>query len=189
MINKPFFSQLKKEYQQKESERRQIISASNAILHDAKRVIFSLHRIDNKTALASLTDIETRLKKLQKSFGYERLEEEGAYGAGVEEYVEAKMFYLVVNKKPLGKVTGIKISTAGYLGGLSDLCGELVRQAINLAAAGKIKEARANKQIISDILAEFVEFDFTGYLRTKYDQANSHFRKMEQVDYELSLRK
>ncbi len=189
MLNKKFFTELKTEYSKKESERRQIISASNAVLHDAKRVIFSLHRGDNKKALESLSDIETRLKKLQKNFGYERLEEEGAYGAGVEEYVEAKMFYLVIAKKPLGKVAGIKISAASYLGGLSDLCGELVRQAVNLAAAGKIKEARANKQIISDIIAEFVEFDFTGYLRTKYDQANSHFRKMEQIDYELNLRK
>jgi predicted translin family RNA/ssDNA-binding protein len=184
-----FFTQLKTEYSKKESERRQIISASNAVLHDAKRVIFSLHRGDKKKAQASLTDIETRLKKLQSSFGFERLSEEGAYSAGVEEYAEAKLFYLVINKQPLDKFKGVQLSAASYLGGLSDLLGEMARQATNLAAGGKIKEAKQVKALADDIMAELVEFDFTGYLRTKYDQAKGHLRKLEQIAYELSLRK
>ncbi|MDP1709419.1 MAG: hypothetical protein Q8L21_00845, partial [Candidatus Komeilibacteria bacterium] len=60
-----FFTKLKSEYSKKESERRQIISAGNNILHDAKRVIFASHRGDLKTAEASLSDIEARLKKLE----------------------------------------------------------------------------------------------------------------------------
>jgi predicted translin family RNA/ssDNA-binding protein len=186
---KKFFSDLKKDYSKKESERRQIISASNAVLHDAKRVIFSLHRNDKTKATTSLKDIEERLKKLQSNFGFERLSEEGAYNAAVEEYAEAKLFYLVISKQPLDKFKGVELGATSYLGGLSDLLGEMARQATNLAAAGKIKEAKQVKTLADDIMAELVEFDFTGYLRTKYDQAKNHLRKLEQINYEISLRK
>jgi predicted translin family RNA/ssDNA-binding protein len=189
MLNKKFFTDLKKDYQNQISERRQIISAANNILHDAKRVIFSSHRGDLKSAAASLADIEARLKKLETNFGYNRLNQEGAYTAACEEYAEAKLFYLVLTGKKLEKFKGIKISTENYLGGLSDLLGEMVRWATNLAADGKIDEAKKVKNLADDIMAELVNFDMTGYLRTKYDQARGHLRKMEQINYELSLRK
>ena len=185
MLNKSFFSQLKKDYQSQISERRQIISAANNILHDAKRVIFALHRGDVKTATVSLTDIEDRLKKLEKSFGYARLNQEGAYTAAVEEYAEAKLFFLVTTEKKLEKFKGINISTDAYLGGLSDLLGEMARQAVNLAADGKNDEVKKLLSLARDIMAELINFDMSGYLRTKYDQAGNHLRKLEQINYEI----
>ena len=53
MINKKFIQKLKKEYDDNNSERRQIISLANIVLHDSKRVIFSLHRGDEKKAKES----------------------------------------------------------------------------------------------------------------------------------------
>jgi len=38
-------------------------------------------------------------------------------------------------------------------------------------------------------MSELVEFDMTGYLRTKYDQAKGNLRKIEQINYEINLRK
>ena len=38
-------------------------------------------------------------------------------------------------------------------------------------------------------MTELVEFDMTGYLRTKYDQARASLRKIEQIDYEIKTRK
>ena len=38
-------------------------------------------------------------------------------------------------------------------------------------------------------MASLVEFDMTGYLRTKYDQAKSSLRKIEQIDYDIKIRK
>ena len=188
MFNKQFFSKLKSDYAASVSERRQIIAAANTILHDAKRVIFALHRHELKNAMAALSDIETRLKKLEKTFGYARLNQEGAYTAAGEEYAEAKLFYLVVANKKLEKFKGVNLSTENYLGGLADLLGEMARQAVNLAADGKLKEVTALKNLADDIMAELVNFDMSGYLRTKYDQARGHLRKLEQINYEISLR-
>ena len=189
MINKKFIQKLKQKYDEHESERRQIISLANVILHDSKRVIFSLHRADEKKAGESLKEIERILINLEKKFGYARLSQEGSYKAGVEEYVEAKMLFKVVSGEKVDLIKDITINAESYLGGISDLTGELVRQAVNRAAAGKLKEVERVKKAIEDIMAELVEFDMTGYLRTKYDQAKGNLRKIEQINYEINLRK
>ena len=188
MLNKPFFKNLKKDYDRRKSERRQIISRANIVLHDSKRVIFSLHRGDINAAKKSLADIETTLKKLDKQFSYSRLIQEGAYNAGVEEYVEAKLFCNVISGEKIDGIKGVTLSTDAYLGGISDLTGELVRLATNEAAKGNFAEVEKLKTIVADVLAELVEFDITGYLRTKYDQAKTNLRKIEQISYEVKLR-
>ena len=66
MINKKFIKQLKKEYDNYESERGQIISLSNVVLHNSKRVIFSLHRQDIKKATDSLIEIEKILTRFNE---------------------------------------------------------------------------------------------------------------------------
>jgi len=189
MINKKFSQKLKQEYDNHESERRQIISLANAVLHDSKRVIFSLHRWDKKKAGQSLGEVEKILINLEKKFGYSRLAQEGAYKAGVEEYVEAKMLNKLVNGEKVDAISGIEINAESYLSGICDLTGELVRQAVNQAAQGKMKEVVKIKDMIEEIMTELVEFDMTGYLRTKYDQARINLRKIEQINYEINLRK
>jgi predicted translin family RNA/ssDNA-binding protein len=189
MINKAFIQKLKKEHLESNSERRQIISLANVVLHDSKRVIFSLHRNDAQKATDSLAEIEKILKKLEEKFGPKRLSEEGSYKAALEEYVEAKTLFLVINGKKIDKFKGITIQYDSYLGGICDLTGELVRRATNMAAAGKLDEVEKIKEYINQIMAELVEFDMAGYLRTKYDQARGNLRKIEQINYEISLRK
>lgn len=189
MINKKYFQQLKKDYQEHVSERRQIISLSNSVLHDSKRTIFSLHRGDMDNATKSIAEVEQALLELEKRFGQRRLIEEGAYSAAAEEYVEAKMFYRILTGKKVDKLEKISLDIDIILGGVSDLTGELVRLAVNKAAAGETTEVGKIKNIIDDIMTELVQFDMTGYLRTKYDQAKSNLRKIEQINYEINLRK
>ncbi len=189
MINKKFIQNLKKEYDKRTGERRQIISSSNIILHDSKRVIFSLHRMDIKRASELLDSAESALSGLEKKFGHCRLSEEGAYKAAAEEYVEAKMFYRVMTGEKVDKISKIEMSTDSLLGGICDLTGELARRAVNQASAGNLDEVEKIKKAINEIMAELVEFDITGYLRTKFDQAKTNLRKIEQIDYEIKLRK
>ncbi len=189
MINKTFIKKLKKDFYEHENERRQIISLSNTVLHSSKRSIFALHRGDFKKAQETIQEVEKILKKLEKQFGFRRLNEEGSYKAGVEEYVEAKMFYFVLSNKPINKIKGVKINFDSYLGGLCDLTGELVRLAINEAARENFQKVESIKKIIHNIMAELVEFDMTGYLRTKYDQAKNSLRKIDQINYEIKIRK
>jgi predicted translin family RNA/ssDNA-binding protein len=189
MIDKIFFQNLKKDYEKQISERGQIIGLSQAILHSSKRAIFALHKNDVKKSKMLLDKIEKNLLKLEKKFGYNRLIQEGSYKAGAEEYVEAKMFYKIIAKQKINKVSGIKLNLESYLGGMCDLTGELSRRAVNMAAEGRIKEVEKIKAEINSIMAELVKFDMTGYLRTKYDQAKNSLKKIEQISYEIKIRK
>ncbi|MDD4271488.1 MAG: hypothetical protein PHF50_01645 [Patescibacteria group bacterium] len=189
MINKKFIQQLKKEFDAHGKERQQIIGLSNVVLHDAKKAIFSLHRGDLSGAGKTLEEIDGVLKNLQKKFSYSRLGEEGAYRAAAEEYVEAKMFFLVMTGKTVDKIKGLEVDYESYLGGISDLLGELVRWAVKMATLGKYEEVKKIHKIADDVMAELVEFDMRSYLRTKYDQAKGHLRKIEQINYEINLRK
>jgi predicted translin family RNA/ssDNA-binding protein len=60
---------------------------------------------------------------------------------------------------------------------------------LNSIIQDKKKEVEKIKGVINDIMSELVEFDMTGYLRTKYDQARGNLRKIEQINYEVKIRK
>jgi predicted translin family RNA/ssDNA-binding protein len=188
MIETEFLEKLKKDYQANESQRRQIISAANNILFEAKKTIFALQRQDFKSAVVKLNDAEKALKDLQARFGAARLNREGAYKAAVEEYLEASTFHATIKGKKISAISSLDLDYEGYLGGICDLIGELVRYATNRAAAGKFNDVAKIKKIADDIMAQLVNFDLTGYLRTKYDQARGHLRKLEQMAYEIKLR-
>lgn len=188
MINKDFISQLKEDYRVKEGERRQIISLSNNILFHSKKAIFALHRHDLKTAEEKLEEMENELLNLEKTFSIKRIEEEGAYRAAIEEYTEAKLLYFAITGKEIDKIKKLNLSTDAYLGGICDLLGELVRVATNDAAAGNFDRVAEIKELAENIMDQLIDFDMTGYLRTKYDQARGHLRKLEQMAYEIKLR-
>ena len=187
MIEKNFLKQLKKDYQINDSQRRQIISASNDILFTAKKTIFALQRQDIKEAEIKLDDNQKKLKKLNRNFGSERLKREGSYRAAVEEYLEGLTFYLTIKKQSIKAASDLSFDYESYLGAICDLIGEMVRWATNQAAAGKFAQALKIKKSADDIMSQLIDFDMTGYLRTKYDQARSHLRKLEQIAYDIRL--
>lgn len=188
MINKTFVNQLKKDYKTKDGERRQIISISNNILFHSKKAIFALHRQDLKVAEEKLQEMEKELIGLEKKFTIKRIEEEGAYRAAIEEYTEAKLLSFVIKGEKIDKIKSLKLSTDAYLGGICDLLGELVRLATNEAAGGNFERVSEIKELSENIMDQLIDFDMTGYLRTKYDQARGHLRKLEQMAYEIKLR-
>lgn len=188
MLSKQFFQKLKKDYENQESERKKIIEFSASVLHDSKRVIFATHRKDYKKAAESLKAIEKTLTAYQKQFSFSRLTKEGSYRAGAEEYVEARIFYNVARGEKIDRIPKIKIDHESYLAGICDVTGELVRRAVNLTSEGSLEETYMSKSLIQEIMEELAEFNMTGYLRTKYDQARHNLRKIEQIAYEVKLR-
>lgn len=188
MINKKFLETLKKDHQKHEGERRQIISAANNLLFSAKKIIFKLQREEFKEAIKNFTEVETSFNDLAKRFGNDRLKKEGAYRAAAEEYLEAKTFYQVIKEKEIDEVKDLDFDYESYLGGICDLIGELVRYATNQATQGKFAKVAQIKKKAENIMAQLIDVDMTGYLRTKYDQARGHLRKLEQMAYEIKLK-
>lgn len=188
MFNQKFLEELKSSYQKNETERRQIISASNNILFQAKKTIFSLQKNDFKKAELNLKEIENNFLNLEKKFGINRLNKEGAFKAAAEEYMEGKTFFWFIKNKKIERVKDLSFDYEAYLGGTCDMIGELVRYATNQAAQGKFSVVAKVKEKAETIMESLADFDMTSYLRTKYDQARGHLRKLEQMAYEIKLR-
>lgn len=188
MLDRSFFQQLKQSHQNYEEQRQQIIAESNKILHSAKRIIFALHRNKGKEVTSRLRELEDSISKLQAEFGWDRVDREGSYKAAIEEYVEARFFYEILQSNAIGDIPELQINFDSYLAGLCDLPGELARRATNEAAAGRTNEVEKIRAVADQLMAELSEFDMTGYLRTKFDQAQGSLKKIEQINYELKIR-
>jgi len=188
MINEKFLKSLKSNYKKNESERRQIISASNGLLFEAKKIIFKLQREEFKEAQVKFLEIEKNFKIIERKFSSKRLKKEGAYKAAAEEYLEAKTFYQTIKGKEIIMVKNLDFDYESYFGGICDTIGELVRYATNQAAKGEFSEVSKIKTKADDIMSQLADIDMTGYLRTKYDQARGHLRKLEQMAYEIKIK-
>jgi len=189
MLNKKNLGRIKKELHVYHKVRMEVIGKSNEALHHAKRAIFALHRDNKKEAQEKIKLVEKIFSDLNKKYKKEpRILSEGAYKAGLEEYVEAKLFYSFLSTGKIGEIRELPVAGEIYLAGLCDVPGELYRYAIKAATDKDVKTTKKCAQMAQDIIGELIEFNLTSYLRTKFDQAKGAVNRLEQVVYELSLR-
>lgn len=190
MLDKKFWDKIFKEQGEFDTARRKIISESAAALHASKLTIFALHRDDLNEAKMKLAEAKTGLQSLDKRFGKDfRLRMEGSWKAAVEEFAEAKLFYDFCTS---GKITGIKdlnVEADEYIGGMSDLTGEILRKMIIWATQKKDDKLKPAAAVIEDVVHELMQQNLGGYLRTKFDQAKKSQHKCEEVLYDISLRR
>jgi len=190
MLKKTYLNALKKSLHTYAEMRRDVIKISGDALHLSKRAIFSMHRGDMKEAEKKLAEAKTFLQSVEKKFKkVPELLTEGAYRAGMEEYVEAALFHQFLSTGTLGdELKGFQIPRDVFLAGLCDVPGELYRFAIKAATERKLDVVNSSNVMAQDIVESLTEFEFTKYLRTKFDQAKQAANKLEFVVYEVSLR-
>jgi predicted translin family RNA/ssDNA-binding protein len=170
-------------------KRREVIKGAGDAQHLAKRAIFALQRGDSKEAQAKLADAEKLYRELNKKYrSTPLLFSEGSYTAGLEEYVEARLFYSFVQNTKMGKIKELPVSDEIYIAGMCDVPGELYRFAIRAATVRDFATVQRCATTSDEIIGILVEFNLTSYLRTKFDQAKQAHQKLEQVIYEVSLR-
>jgi len=187
-LNQKFTKKISDEYAGAQKMRSAVIGASNEALGLAKQAIFAFHRDDTKSGLELLLQVERILADLGKKFAGEDFEAQGAYAAALEEYVDAKEFGRFVMGEELGSIKEVKVGTASYLGGISDVTGEILRKQIAYATARNEREVARAKDAIAEIMGWLISMNLTGYLRTKFDQAKQAMRKSEEILYEYKLR-
>jgi len=189
MIEKKYIHGMRKSYQEYATIRRDVIVHAGEALHAAKRAIFAMHRGDLKEAETKMNDAKKMCTALQKKYKKTPVfVEEGSYKAALEEYIEARLLHQFITKGVIKKISDITISSDVYLAGLCDVPGELYRYAIGAAAKRDVQMVEQCTAMGNEIVGELIEFNFTKYLRTKFDQAKQAVHKLEIVRYELSLR-
>lgn len=173
-----------------ETKRRIVVRNSNEALNLSKRAIFSYHRDDVKSAQENLAQAEKIFARLDREAkGMPALRHEGSWRAALEEYCEAKLFGEFLHSGCVCEIRDRQVDTEIYIGGLSDFTGELVRRAVREATEKNFEDVRKIKDAITEIMSQLIQLDLAGYLRTKYDQAKNNLRKIEEIMYEVSLRK
>ncbi len=185
------FSELKKRYEVFIKARRALISKGNSILSFSKQAIFAYQRGQIKEGDIFLKKAEKILKDVDKKFIKKdpSLLLEGSLKSAQEEFVEAFLLQKIIQRKPLTPITGFNVNLESYFGGLCDVIGEISRYSVNLASSGEEKSVLYFRQQAENIMKELVKFNFTGYLRTKYDQAKNSFKKIEEVYYDIKIKR
>lgn len=171
--------------------RGEVIQLAAVAQGASKRAIFALHRDDAAEANRLLSEAGAALAAIQKlAKKTEGLDEEGSYRAALEEYAEAALYRDFVQSGHVGTLEGLPatLDDDAYLGGLSDLTGELQRRQVRVATEGKIDEVKDIKDAIEEIVEALLAMDLGGYLRTKFDQSRNSLRRAEEVLYEMTLR-
>ncbi|MBT3690222.1 hypothetical protein HOE31_01720 [bacterium] len=190
MIKKTFLSQIKKDLISFNKERNEIFRETRTVLQSSKSAIFAMHRNDMAQAKKDIKNAEAILKSLNTKFKKDqRLRFEGSYRAAAEEYVEAKVFMNALTDKPIDKLPISTIGPEEYIGGLADLTGELVRQAILQSTSGDFKVLEKYKLITEEIVAFLMTLYLGGQSRHKSDDAKRNLKRLEQIIYEVNLRK
>lgn len=155
-------------------------------------------RVLAKTTIGSLvknniSDAEKKLPEMQKLFSSIQKKREqnpklytvGAIDIGLEEYMESLFLYNYIKNKPMPSITKLKITPEVYLGGLSDMTGELIR-----IARHNSHRAREIHDYINKIYELTIPISITrnSGLRNKLETIGNNLKKIESVIYDLKLR-
>lgn len=190
MLNKKLFQKLLSDYQSYDRLRDEAQKICRVVLRHSKQAIFALHRDEIKKAKEILDGAEQlflNLEKLQEK--HKKLSFEGFFYEAAEEFVEAKMFHEFLTSDEVNFKSKIKLLHDQYLGGICDLTGEILRKAVAAATNSEFKKISLYQKTISEILGELIKFDLVGKLRPKYDEAKRNLKKMEEIMYDVRMRK
>ena len=189
MLNKKFWQGVLQGQTEYDISRRKIIGESSGALQSAKQAIFALQRDNKAEAEEKIKESKKGLISLEERFGKDgKLRIEGAWKAAVEEYVEAKLFSDFTEGRKIDGVEEFFVLPDEYIGGLSDLTGEIVRMMILWTTRGEIEKVKKASEVIDGIIHELMQYNYGGYLRTKFDQAKRSLQKAQQILYDLSIR-
>ncbi len=190
MLDPQYIASVREKHAAYETSRREVIKTAGDALNASKRAIFALHRDDTAAADKLLAEASAGLDKVRALITkIPDLVAEGSYRAALEEFVESSLYRQYVRDGRVGEVPGEHIDYEIYLGGLTDLAGEIQRRQVRLATEGKLDEVKKCKDAIEEIVEKLLEMDLGGYLRTKFDQAKNSLRRAEEVLYETTIRR
>ncbi|MDO8499595.1 MAG: hypothetical protein Q7S66_02960 [bacterium] len=190
MLDKKYLAKVRKDLLEYAEKRRAVIKSAGDAQHLSKKAIFALQRDDFKFAKECLTNAVSIFTGLIASTKKDpSVLDEGSYRAALEEYAEAELFSKFVFKKPIAALSELNVDADTYIGALSDVVGEIYRFAIKSATEKKFDEVDRCYAEAEAVVSEMVDMNLTGYNRQKFDQAKQALHKLEQVRYEVSLRK
>jgi predicted translin family RNA/ssDNA-binding protein len=189
MIDKKIFTKLRKELEQKDVLRENLIINSRPIMKESKQAIYALHKNSVSEARKSVDSAKKALSVLNEIVKKNPTLDVGAYNAAVQEYCEAATYYYFVKEDRLIGNDELSIDGENYLLGICDLTGELARRAVFSVVNEDYNEVKKIQDFVGVIHDEFLEFELrNGEIRRKSDSIKWNLKKIEEIMYDLKIR-
>jgi len=178
------------EYQKKQDLIYNLQKLSDQVRARSKKVIALLRRDNIKEGKKIIIEIEDIIKEINKIFKKNKiLTGQNSYKEGIEEYIEAITFFNFLTKSKKGIPDFVRIESEEIVSGICDFTGELVRKAITIASVENLKQLSFYKKVIEEIVDELTKIGFRGKLRQKYDEVERNLKKIENILYDIKLKK
>jgi translin len=185
MLDQDSFKDIELYLKEEDARREEIINTSRIILKNSKSAIYSLHRFELDEAKVLLDEAKkliVQLKKITEKHPHLRQSMENA----LEEYCEACCFYGFIKDKKIPTPKELDLEPYTYLGGISDLTGELGRRSVLEAIAKNKEEVKAIRELVDEIHGVFARLDLrNGEIRKKGDAIKWNLNKIEEVLHDL----
>ena len=179
-----------REYQKKQDLIYNLQKLSNQIRAKSKKVIALLRRDNIKEGKKIIIEIENIIKQINKIFKKNKsLIGQNSYKEGIEEYIEAITFFNFLTKSKKRIPNFVRVESEEIVGGICGFTGELVRKAITIASVENLKQLFFYKKVVEKIAEELTKIGFRGKLRQKYDQVERNLKKIENILYDIKLKK
>jgi translin len=187
MIDKKEFSDMRKELVQRDDTRESIIAQSREIITLSKQTIYAVHRKDMATAQKKMAEMKKQVLALQK---IDIPLDTNMATVAYQEYAEAAAYAYFVEKGSLMSRKLMGIDGESYLLGLCDLTGELMRKAVDDIISKQYDHAYKIRELVTLIYGEFLQFNLrNGELRKKSDQIKWNLQKIEDLIYDVEMKK
>lgn len=178
---------VKERFREQDRARRELAAHSQLLQKTAKQAIFAIHRDDPEAALALLQTAKQIERDAQLVCERESsLTDEGVWRAAQEELLEAELLVSIITTDASLRLP--VDDPARVIGAVSDVMGELARVLVRDVTRGQLDRVAMIQSTTQELLSFLLEFDATGYVRQKVDQARQHLRKIEDVAYDLAIR-
>ncbi len=174
-----------------EKKREHVIQLSRNILRHSKQAISATHRKDLKLANQYVQRAGREISKAKKQIGFDpKLVLLGAYSVGMQEFVEARAFLYFVEHGKLLPFSSLSVDPEDYLMGLADLTGELSRKAVLQTIAKNYHTVTLVRTFVVGIHDFFLTLDLrNGELRKKYDAVKWNLKRIEDILYDIEMKK
>jgi len=184
--NKEDFSKLRKQIDEAEQQREGLIRDSRDILTLSKQMIFQVHRKDMNAASESRKALESSYKAFVAKYDNQ---DSGSYRVAVQEYVEAAALYSFVKEGKLPTSDELHANVEGYLLGVCDLSGELVRLAVNSAIREEYSTVKKVREFLGSLYEQLLGLSLRrGDLRKKFDSVKWDLNRIDELVLNLKMR-
>lgn len=189
--NREEWTWLNRELECEDEAREKVIKEMRETQKASKAAIFALQRGDYDTANQKMTRALAVARAILPIIEERPQLRHGTFSNAIEEYVEARAFHFFLSSNgkllPFKDLEGLA-TVEEYIGGISDLTGEMQRYAVIKATARDVAAVQRCRTLTDDIMECVMLMSLrNGNLRKKTDAIKYSLKRFESILYELSL--